>query len=174
MRLMPHLCHTVSYWTIMNLLESNTKVRNCFRDTEPRKPGGQLELSIEYSFFLCVSKPRIFAQNCWQDHASYSQDLTGPVSNLSQNRQFWTQTSSNSYFAVTSQFCRSADIRSAVLAFWFSYKKICVLLLLVCLCFCFDNQLFLVLHKYDWVVLVGSELQWFSKCKKRRENFTSI
>ena len=22
MRLLPHLCHTVSYWTIMNLLES--------------------------------------------------------------------------------------------------------------------------------------------------------
>ena len=90
-----------SYSTIVNLLESNTKVRNCFRDTEPRKPGGQLERSIEYSFFLCVSKPRIFAQNCWQDHAPYSQDLTGPVSNLSQNRRFWTQTSSNSYFAVT-------------------------------------------------------------------------
>ena len=41
-----------SYWTMMNLLESNTKVRNCFWDTEPRKPGGQVELSIEYSFFL--------------------------------------------------------------------------------------------------------------------------
>ena len=62
MLLMPHLCHTVSYWTIMNLQESNTKVKNCFRDTEPRKPGGQLQISIEYSFFLCVSKPRIFAQ----------------------------------------------------------------------------------------------------------------
>ena len=61
----------------------------------------------------------------------------------------------------------SADITSAVLAFCISYKIVCVLLLLVCLCLRFDNQLFLVLHEYDWVV--WSELQCFSKCRKRSE-----
>ena len=61
----------------------------------------------------------------------------------------------------------SADITLAVLAFCVSYKIVCVLLLLVCLCLRSDNQLFLILHKYDRVV--GTELQCFSKCQKRSE-----